>query len=189
MFCPNCGKKLLDSNMFCTGCGAKVTTSEMIRTPVQPNEPWVQKKKSKGKIIAIVTVAIIATGLLISSIVIAVQDRREHREALQIAQDQAIEAQAAAEQAQKDAETARAEKEQAQKEAEQAKSDARAQAALIMAAINAAQNGDAVVYDGYIFPSDRQYITGLRKKRSDPESSKRFGNRNHFNLKRRYYRR
>lgn len=132
-----------------------------------------QKQSSSGKIVAIVIVVIAVIGIIAGAAYFVVHSLQENKKALLAAQDQVAAAQAAAVQAQKDAEDAQAEKDQAkadaeqaqkdaeaaQKEAADAKSDAATQAAIIMAAIAAAQDGDPITYDGYIFPSDREYIT------------------------------
>ena len=132
-----------------------------------------KKRMSGGKIAAIIIAAVVVVGCIAGGVYMVIRNQQQHNQAIQAAQSQAAEAQAAAEQAQKDAEAAQAEKEQAQADAEQAqkdaeaakqaaedaKSDAAAQAAVIMAAIAAAQDGETITYDGYIFPSDRVYIT------------------------------
>lgn len=139
------------------------------RSEVQRSIPATPHKSSGGKIAASVVAVVIVLGCVIGGAYTAIHNQKEHQRELQAAQDQIAEAQAAAEQAQSDAEVAQTEREQAkaeaeqskkdaevaQKEADQAKSDA---AALILAAINAARDGDAIAYDGYIFPSDREYV-------------------------------
>ena len=183
MFCTNCGKQMPEGSRFCVNCGTRETA---VRQPAQEtpqHQPVqqpvrsypVQKKQTPGgKIAVIVIAAVVAIACVGGGIYVGIHQRQMYQQELQMAQDQAAQAQAVAEQAQKDAEAAKAEKDQAeadavraqqdaaqaQQAAEQAKSEAAAaQTAAIIAAIRAAQNGDTVTYDGYIFPSDRVYIT------------------------------
>ncbi|MDY3617782.1 YARHG domain-containing protein [Agathobaculum sp.] len=192
MFCKFCGAQLPNGSLFCTTCGKNLTPEQDApvqkdtvshaaapqqapdhsEPPLMAQQVCTPKKRSTGKIIAVVAAALAVAGLVIGG-VIAVNNQRKHEQELQAAQAQAAEAQQAAEQAQQQAEAAQAEREQAQKDAEQAqkdaetakqeadkaKADASAQAALILAAITAARDGDSISFDGYIFPSDRQYIT------------------------------
>ena len=129
----------------------------------------VQSVRGKGKTGLMIALSAVVLCLLAGGAYFIVQNQMR----LQAAQEQAEQALAEAQQAQQAAEEALLDKElaeekaeQAQKDAETAKKDAeeaRAQAeahvAEIVAAIKAAQGGSAIAFDGYIFPSDREYIT------------------------------
>lgn len=147
--------------------------------PIPPQQPYQQpaypqyaqqpRSSGAGKAIVIALIAIAVIGGIMAGVMFSMKSKQEHERQLSAAQQELDELQKAAEEAQQAAADAQAEAEAAQAqqaEAEQAAANAQAeadaakiQAEAIIAAINAAKNGQTVTYSGYIFPSDRTYIT------------------------------
>ena len=74
MFCTNCGKQIPDGSKFCTNCGATlgntqppIQNRQQFQQPYQqpyqqphaPNPP-IQAQKSKGGVIAVVVILVVA---------------------------------------------------------------------------------------------------------------------------------
>lgn len=177
MFCKNCGAHLPEGSAFCSGCGERVEGNGAAGSPPAPQAATHQPNTAKT--VAIVLAVLVVFGGACGGLFL-LQSQRAQEQALQASREELTAAQQAAEQAQKDAETARAEQQKAQSDAEKAaqeassaksaaekaaqeasraKSDAAAQATIILAAIVAAQDGGDISFDGYIFPSDRTYIS------------------------------
>ena len=57
MFCPSCGKEIVENSAFCLHCGSKILTPEKVENrasavppqPAQPSQPQAQAQPSPSK--------------------------------------------------------------------------------------------------------------------------------------------
>lgn len=162
MFCKYCGKEIDDGAKFCRHCG-KVLDEKSIANDEKKTIDQEKSATNKRLYAIIGGLALVVVALLIAGGgYILSQQQSEHDRQLAEAQAQAEKAAEDAENAKEQVEKAQADAEQAQadaKNAQQAQATAENQLSAVIAAINAAQRGRTIEFDGYIFPSDTVYIT------------------------------
>ena len=105
MFCPNCGTNVADGAAFCPSCGTAFSAPQAPAAPVAPVAPQApiapnyyaappvapqpEKKKGKGKMIAIILVVILAIGGIIGGLFAAGVFKSEEERIAELAEETA----------------------------------------------------------------------------------------------------